>query len=154
MIMTVVSSPKHLHKDMQHSVHTFVKTRVSFFVATTDVNQLLLSIIMPKANDILECGFLDRRLNRIIILMAATLVLLAIIAIGIVSNMGLENATGSSKICKRLVWSSKYKYNTIINSQIYACSAGQFSNPSGMGGYRRYSWWQIFETAIIQKEWQ
>ena len=104
MIMTIVSNPKqHLLKDMQHSVHTFVKTRVSFFVATTDVNQLLLSIIMPKANDILECGFLDRRLNRIIILMAATLVLLAIIAIGIVSNMGLENATGSTKICERFI---------------------------------------------------
>ena len=58
---------------------------------------------MPKANDILECGFLDRRLNRIIILMAATLVLFAIIAIGIVSNMGLENATGLTKICKRLI---------------------------------------------------
>ena len=49
---------------------------------------------MPKANDILECGFLDRRLNRIIILMAATLVLFSIIAIGIVTNMGLENAKG------------------------------------------------------------
>ena len=55
---------------------------------------------MPKANDILECGFLDRRLNRIIILIAATLVLFAIIAIGIVSNMGLENATGSTKYTK------------------------------------------------------
>ena len=49
---------------------------------------------MPKANDILECGFLDLRLNRIIILMAATLVLFSIIAIGIVTNMGLENPTG------------------------------------------------------------
>ena len=133
MIMTIVSNPKqHLLKDMQHSVHTtFVKTRVSFFVATTDVNQLLLSISMPKANDILECGFLDRRLNRIIILMAATLVLLAIIAIGIVSNMGLENATGSTKICKRfihfrLVWSSKYKCNTIINSKIWPALPANF----------------------------
>ena len=35
-----------------------------------------------------------------------------------------------------------------------AGSAGQFSRSSGMGRYWSYSGWQIFEMAIILKEWQ
>ena len=50
---------------------------------------------MPKGNDILECSFLDRRLNKIIILVAASLVIVSIVVIGIVNNMGLENAKGN-----------------------------------------------------------
>ena len=33
-------------------------------------------------------------------------------------------------------------------------SAGQFSRPLGVGGYWSYSGWQIFEMAMILKEWQ
>ena len=108
-IHTLVRSSKNKHSCQSMRACRLVKIRVSFFVATTDVNQLPLHT-MPKANDILECGFLDRRLNRIIILMAATLVLFAIIAIGIVSNMGLENATGSTKICKRFIFIFVYSW--------------------------------------------
>ena len=35
-----------------------------------------------------------------------------------------------------------------------AGSASQFSHPFGMEGYMSYSGWQIFEMAIILKEWQ
>lgn len=49
---------------------------------------------MAKGNDILECAFLDRRLNRIFILTAAALVLISIVIIGIVSNMGSKIAIG------------------------------------------------------------
>lgn len=49
---------------------------------------------MSKGNDILECVFLDRRLNRIFILAAASLVLISIVAIGVFNNMGLDNAKG------------------------------------------------------------
>ena len=43
---------------------------------------------------------------------------------------------------------------TLIILANMAGSAGQFSHPSGMGGYGSYSGWQIFEMAIIRKEWQ
>ena len=35
-----------------------------------------------------------------------------------------------------------------------AGSASQFSRPLGMGGYWSYTGWQIFEMAIILKEWK
>ena len=53
---------------------------------------------MAKGNDILECSFLDQRLNRIIILVAAALILMSIVVIGVVNNMGLENARGIGNV--------------------------------------------------------
>ena len=57
---------------------------------------------MPQAlsrnNDILECNFLDRKINKIIVLAAATLVLISIVLVGLLNNAGFDSSKGNSKI--------------------------------------------------------
>ena len=54
---------------------------------------------MPAAlcrnNDILECNFLDRKVNKIIVLVAATLVIISIVMVGLVNNNLLDNSKGT-----------------------------------------------------------
>ena len=44
----------------------------------------------------MECTFLEKKLNRIIIVVAAVLVLVAIVAIGVVNNLDLESSSRGS----------------------------------------------------------
>ena len=57
-----------------------------------------LLLVMPAAlsrnNDILECNFLDRKVNKIIVLVAATLVLISIVLVGLLNNLGFDNSKG------------------------------------------------------------
>ena len=60
-----------------------------------------LLLVMPAAlsrnNDILECNFLDRKVNKIIVLVAATLVLISIVLVGLLNNLGFDNSKGITR---------------------------------------------------------
>ena len=50
---------------------------------------------LSRNNDILECNFLDRKVNKIIVLVAATLVIISIVMVGLVNNNLLDNSKGT-----------------------------------------------------------
>ena len=64
-------------------------------------SEALLIVVMPAAlsrnNDILECNFLDRKVNKIIVLVAATLVLISIVLVGLLNNLGFDNSKGITR---------------------------------------------------------
>ena len=49
---------------------------------------------LSRNNDILECNFLDRKVNKIIVLVAATLVLISIVLVGLLNNNLFDNSKG------------------------------------------------------------
>ena len=57
-----------------------------------------------------------------------------------------------TKPCKQKTLLLEEWFST--NSKVWPALTGQFSHPLGIGGYWSYSGWQIFEMAIILKEWQ
>ena len=68
-----------------------------------------LLLVMPAAlsrnNDILECNFLDRKVNKIIVLVAATLVLISIVLVGLLNNLGFDNSKGITRFTfQRKLW--------------------------------------------------
>ena len=52
---------------------------------------------LSRNNDILECNFLDRKVNKIIVLVAATLVLISIVLVGLLNNLGFDNSKGITR---------------------------------------------------------
>ena len=53
---------------------------------------------LSRNNDILECNFLDKKINKIIVLAAATLVLISIVLVGLLNNMGFDGSNGKLAI--------------------------------------------------------
>ena len=50
---------------------------------------------LSRNNDILECNFLDRKINKIIVLAAATLVIISIVLVGLLNNKGFDGSNGN-----------------------------------------------------------